>query len=109
MVFVHARNATVRTAMALREKAKNNGHICHFLSPRGSEYGQAEKQVSEYFALIVFSVWNWDSPHGNRCSIFELLGRFCFETSCEVAELNGGTEGVMVKEEQSPVTFSLLS
>ncbi|XP_064505958.1 activating signal cointegrator 1 complex subunit 3 [Pseudopipra pipra] len=45
MVFVHARNATVRTAMGLREKAKNNGHICHFLSPRGSEYGQAEKQV----------------------------------------------------------------
>ncbi|KAJ7417966.1 hypothetical protein WISP_61759 [Willisornis vidua] len=46
MVFVHARNATVRTAMALREKAKNNGHICHFLSPQGSEYGQAEKQVT---------------------------------------------------------------
>uniref|UniRef100_A0A8C5UKZ0 Activating signal cointegrator 1 complex subunit 3 n=1 Tax=Malurus cyaneus samueli TaxID=2593467 RepID=A0A8C5UKZ0_9PASS len=46
MVFVHARNATVRTAMALREKAKNNGHICHFLSPQGSEYGQAEKQRS---------------------------------------------------------------
>ncbi|NXB10444.1 ASCC3 protein, partial [Cnemophilus loriae] len=45
MVFVHARNATVRTAMALREKAKNNGHICHFLSPQGSEYRQAEKQV----------------------------------------------------------------
>ncbi|KAM4904291.1 activating signal cointegrator 1 complex subunit 3 [Sylvia borin] len=45
MVFVHARNATVRTAMALREKAKNNGHICHFLSLQGSEYGQAEKQV----------------------------------------------------------------
>ncbi|XP_032538477.1 LOW QUALITY PROTEIN: activating signal cointegrator 1 complex subunit 3 [Chiroxiphia lanceolata] len=45
MVFVHARNATVRTAMGLREKAKNNGHICHFLSPQGSEYGQAEKQV----------------------------------------------------------------
>lgn len=45
MVFVHARNATVRTAMTLREKAKNNGHICHFLSPQGSEYGQAEKQV----------------------------------------------------------------
>ncbi|KFP11331.1 Activating signal cointegrator 1 complex subunit 3, partial [Egretta garzetta] len=45
MVFVHARNATVRTAMGLREKAKNNGHICHFLSPQGSDYGQAEKQV----------------------------------------------------------------
>ncbi|NXH27549.1 ASCC3 protein, partial [Myiagra hebetior] len=47
MVFVHARNATVRTAMALREKAKNNGHICHFLSPQGSEYGQAGKQVQK--------------------------------------------------------------
>lgn len=56
MVFVHARNATVRTAMGLREKAKNNGHICHFLSPQGSDYGQAEKQVSESFLLVVFAV-----------------------------------------------------
>ncbi|KAM9636550.1 activating signal cointegrator 1 complex subunit 3 isoform 2-T3 [Morphnus guianensis] len=54
MVFVHARNATVRTAMGLREKAKNNGHICHFLSPQGSDYGQAEKQVSESFTLVMF-------------------------------------------------------
>uniref|UniRef100_A0A8C3LNM0 Activating signal cointegrator 1 complex subunit 3 n=1 Tax=Chrysolophus pictus TaxID=9089 RepID=A0A8C3LNM0_CHRPC len=53
MVFVHARNATVRTAMALREKAKNNGHICHFLSPQGSDYGQAEKQVGESFIKLV--------------------------------------------------------
>ncbi|CAM5132033.1 unnamed protein product [Natator depressus] len=45
MVFVHARNATVRTAMALREKAKNNGHICYFLPNQGPDYGQAEKQV----------------------------------------------------------------
>nr|XP_048700883.1 activating signal cointegrator 1 complex subunit 3 isoform X3 [Caretta caretta] len=45
MVFVHARNATVRTAMALREKAKNNGHICYFLPTQGPDYGQAEKQV----------------------------------------------------------------
>ncbi|KAK4824877.1 hypothetical protein QYF61_021084 [Mycteria americana] len=48
MVFVHARNATVRTAMGLREKAKNNGHICHFLSPQGSDYGQAEKQRADF-------------------------------------------------------------
>lgn len=52
MVFVHARNATVRTAMALREKAKNNGHICHFLSPQGSDYGQAEKQVREFMLVV---------------------------------------------------------
>ncbi|KAH0622176.1 hypothetical protein JD844_024256 [Phrynosoma platyrhinos] len=45
MVFVHARNATVRTAMALREKAKNNGHICYFLPSQGADYGQSEKQV----------------------------------------------------------------
>uniref|UniRef100_A0A674I0D5 Activating signal cointegrator 1 complex subunit 3 n=1 Tax=Terrapene triunguis TaxID=2587831 RepID=A0A674I0D5_9SAUR len=45
MVFVHARNSTVRTAMALREKAKNNGHICYFLPTQGPDYGQAEKQV----------------------------------------------------------------
>ncbi|XP_056674600.1 activating signal cointegrator 1 complex subunit 3 [Monodelphis domestica] len=47
MVFVHARNATVRTAMALREKAKNNGHICYFLPNQGPEYGHAEKQVQK--------------------------------------------------------------
>uniref|UniRef100_A0A8C5WDJ5 Activating signal cointegrator 1 complex subunit 3 n=1 Tax=Leptobrachium leishanense TaxID=445787 RepID=A0A8C5WDJ5_9ANUR len=45
MVFVHARNSTVRTAMALRELAKNNGHILYFLPSQGSDYGQAEKQV----------------------------------------------------------------
>nr|XP_060609072.1 activating signal cointegrator 1 complex subunit 3 [Anolis sagrei ordinatus] len=47
MVFVHARNATVRTAMALREKAKNNGHICYFLPTQGADYGQSEKQVQK--------------------------------------------------------------
>uniref|UniRef100_A0A8D0L2G8 Activating signal cointegrator 1 complex subunit 3 n=1 Tax=Sphenodon punctatus TaxID=8508 RepID=A0A8D0L2G8_SPHPU len=47
MVFVHARNATVRTAMALREKAKNNGHVCYFLATQGPDYGQAEKQVQK--------------------------------------------------------------
>ncbi|OCT80431.1 activating signal cointegrator 1 complex subunit 3 [Xenopus laevis] len=45
MVFVHARNSTVRTAMALRELAKNNGHSLYFLPNQGPEYGQAEKQV----------------------------------------------------------------
>lgn len=45
MVFVHARNATVRTAMTLREKAKNNGTIGLFQCKQSSEYGTAEKQV----------------------------------------------------------------
>lgn len=45
MVFVHARNATVRTAMSLIERAKNSGQISCFLPSQGSEYGHAEKQV----------------------------------------------------------------
>ncbi|KAF7253723.1 Activating signal cointegrator 1 complex subunit 3 [Varanus komodoensis] len=47
MVFVHARNATVRTAMALRDKAKNNGHIRYFLPSQGPDYGQSEKQSDD--------------------------------------------------------------
>uniref|UniRef100_A0A8C6SMC7 Activating signal cointegrator 1 complex subunit 3 n=1 Tax=Neogobius melanostomus TaxID=47308 RepID=A0A8C6SMC7_9GOBI len=45
MVFVHARNATVRTAMALIEMAKNYGDICVFQPDQGPDYGQCEKQV----------------------------------------------------------------
>ncbi|XP_049753918.1 activating signal cointegrator 1 complex subunit 3 isoform X2 [Elephas maximus indicus] len=45
MVFVHARNATVRTAMSLIERAKNNGQIPFFLPTQGPEYGHAERQV----------------------------------------------------------------
>ena len=47
MVFVHARNATVRTAMTLREKAKNNGTIGLFHSKQSAAYGIAEKQVGD--------------------------------------------------------------
>lgn len=46
MVFVHARNATVRTAMSLIERAKNSGEISYFLPTQGPEYGHALKQVS---------------------------------------------------------------
>ncbi|KAM8869339.1 activating signal cointegrator 1 complex subunit 3 isoform 2-T4 [Spinachia spinachia] len=45
MVFVHARNATVRTAMALIEMAKNHGEICCFQPGQGPNYGQCEKQI----------------------------------------------------------------
>lgn len=47
MVFVHARNATVRTAMSLIERAKNNGQISYFLPTQRPEYGHAEKQVGD--------------------------------------------------------------
>lgn len=52
MVFVHARNETVRTAMVLREMAKNKDHI-HSFAPQGKNLGIAQKAVS-YF-LFQFS------------------------------------------------------
>ena len=45
MVFVHARNETVRTAMLLREMANNKGHKAHFAPAQGNKLGEALKQV----------------------------------------------------------------
>nr|XP_057909252.1 activating signal cointegrator 1 complex subunit 3 isoform X2 [Doryrhamphus excisus] len=45
MVFVHARNATVRTAMGLIEMAKNRGETSFFQPDQGPDYGQCEKQI----------------------------------------------------------------
>lgn len=45
MVFVHARNATVKTAMGLIEMAKNHGETCFFQPDQGPDYGQCEKQI----------------------------------------------------------------
>ncbi|KAK7480723.1 hypothetical protein BaRGS_00027984, partial [Batillaria attramentaria] len=46
MVFVHARNETVRTAMLFRDMAKNNGHIDFFLPKQCPQYGEAEKTMT---------------------------------------------------------------
>nr|E7F8F4.2 RecName: Full=Activating signal cointegrator 1 complex subunit 3 [Danio rerio] len=45
MVFVHARNSTVRTAMSLIEMAKNRGELSFFQVDQGADYGQCEKQI----------------------------------------------------------------
>ena len=45
MVFVHARNATVRTATALRDLASSNGELAHFQHEQTPRYGAVEKQV----------------------------------------------------------------
>ncbi|XP_067305469.1 activating signal cointegrator 1 complex subunit 3 [Pseudorasbora parva] len=45
MVFVHARNSTVRTAMSLIEMSKNRGELSFFQVDHGADYGQCEKQV----------------------------------------------------------------
>lgn len=43
MVFVHARNATVKTALTLREMAANQGDAASFHAEQSPEYGAAEK------------------------------------------------------------------
>lgn len=45
MVFVHARNSTVRTAMSLIEMSKNRGESSFFQPEQGPDYGHCEKQV----------------------------------------------------------------
>nr|KAG5694899.1 hypothetical protein BaRGS_029516 [Batillaria attramentaria] len=49
MVFVHARNETVRTAMLFRDMAKNNGHIEFFLPKQCPQYGEAEKTGTQLY------------------------------------------------------------
>ncbi|EDV24592.1 uncharacterized protein TRIADDRAFT_25989 [Trichoplax adhaerens] len=45
MVFVHARNATVRTARALHDIASNGNELSYFIPERDVDYGRSEKQV----------------------------------------------------------------
>ena len=45
MVFVHARNATVKTATALRDMAASNGDLPLFAAEQTTQFGLAEKQV----------------------------------------------------------------
>jgi len=45
MVFVHARNETVRTASVLCELAKNNGQIVMFAADKSARSAEALKQV----------------------------------------------------------------
>ena len=53
MVFVHARNATVKTAMSLRDLATNYGDLSYFQPEQSPRLGQAEKQVCLSVCLCV--------------------------------------------------------
>ncbi|XP_014672686.1 PREDICTED: activating signal cointegrator 1 complex subunit 3-like [Priapulus caudatus] len=46
MVFVHARNATVRTAMTLRDKASSKNELRMFSADQDSKFGLAQKQMT---------------------------------------------------------------
>lgn len=57
MVFVHARNDTVRTASILNEMAKNNGDSGFFVPDRSVQYGDALKNVSNVIrGEVVYTV-----------------------------------------------------
>ena len=45
MVFLHARNATVKTALNLRERSNNEGDIDLFLCDKNVQFGAMEKKV----------------------------------------------------------------
>uniref|UniRef100_A0A915JEM2 Helicase C-terminal domain-containing protein n=1 Tax=Romanomermis culicivorax TaxID=13658 RepID=A0A915JEM2_ROMCU len=47
MVFVHARNATGRTAASLKEMANNKGHSTLFIPENTAAYGLAQKMISK--------------------------------------------------------------
>ncbi|XP_039603796.1 activating signal cointegrator 1 complex subunit 3 [Polypterus senegalus] len=47
MVFVHARNSTVKTALSLIEMAKNRGEASFYMTEQGADYGRCEKQVQK--------------------------------------------------------------
>lgn len=57
MVFVHARNDTVRTAMVLRDMAKNKNEIGFFLPEQSRQYGEAQKTVSTKQKLEKMITW----------------------------------------------------
>ena len=44
-MFVHARKATVKTALNLRERANNKGDIDFFLCEKNAQFGSMEKKV----------------------------------------------------------------
>ena len=53
MVFVHAQNATVKTATSLRDLATNYGDLNYFQPEQSPRLGQAEKQVCCCFVVVV--------------------------------------------------------
>ncbi len=46
LVFVHARNATIKTAMKLRDAAKSEGDIVHFYPEQSKAFGETQKIVA---------------------------------------------------------------
>ena len=59
MVFVHARNGTVKTAESLKELALNEGDISLFSPEQNPELGSAEKQVNACYPISNYKLHEW--------------------------------------------------
>ena len=72
MVFVHARNATVHTAMYLRETAKSNGEIGMFQPQQTPEFGSALKQVMAGESFLLHTEhYGWYSRQQTNFSLIQ--------------------------------------
>jgi activating signal cointegrator complex subunit 3 len=74
MVFVHARNATVKTAMKMRDMAKNMGEIELFRAESNKAYGECQRQMSrKFFGVLslaygctLFFNMQWGQTHAHK-------------------------------------------
>jgi len=77
MVFVHARNATVKTAMKMRDMAKNLGDIELFRPESNKSLGEAQRQMARSKNKIVRELFDdgFSCHHAVRLSGERLLAR----------------------------------
>ena len=54
MVFVHARNETVKTALVLADMCRNRNESQYFLPDQNKEYARIEKQVNNEKILLLY-------------------------------------------------------
>lgn len=95
MVFVHARNETVRTSTILRDTAKNNGDIKIFLPDQTVQYGDALKNVSSmpHIPLSLFYVQATElSSHKKRPD------RVCDQGKLTQARASASDQGLSQKD-----------
>ena len=65
MVFVHARNATIKTALKLREMAKNLGDIELFRAESSKSLGDAQRQMQSVF--LMKNILHFFKVHAHLC------------------------------------------
>ena len=99
-MFVHARNATVRTALQFREIARNRGDINLFLPEQSASYGGYLKQVIINRLEITSSV--------NFHSLFPSQNVLNARLQPEGKAMVFGINGTIISENLSMIRISIL-